>query len=34
MLTQKEGQSDGDFKRDIDELYGMILEGVDPEKLY
>jgi isocitrate dehydrogenase len=34
QLTQKEGQSDSDFKNDIDELYGMIIEGTDPEKLY
>ncbi len=34
QLTQKEGQSDGDFKNDIDELYSMIVEGIGPEKLY
>lgn len=34
QLTQSEGQSDSDFKNEIDELYGMIIEGMEPEKLY
>jgi hypothetical protein len=34
QLTQREGQSGDDFRRDIEQLYGMVLEGMDPERLY
>ncbi|MGE5494253.1 MAG: GIY-YIG nuclease family protein [Burkholderiales bacterium] len=34
QLTQKEGQSDSDFKREAEELYRMVVESVEPEKLY
>lgn len=33
-LEQKEGQNYASFKRDIDELYGMLIQDIDPEKLY
>lgn len=34
QLTQREGQSDSDFRRDIEELYDMLVQSMDPEKLY
>ncbi len=33
-LEQKEGQTGEDFKREIDALYTLLLEGMDPEELY
>lgn len=34
QLEQKEGQTDKDFKDEIEALYIMLTEGMDSEKLY
>lgn len=33
-LEQREGQDYADFKREIDELYAMLIRDIDPDELY
>lgn len=33
-LEQKEGQAYTDFKNEIEELYAIVLQDMDPDKLY
>ncbi len=33
-LIQKEGQTEQDFRREIEALYGMLISQIDPAELY